>query len=396
MEETSNRINIISFTKKGEALAKRLSTYLLQSQNGLAKKNEKIVNDIVEKIVDESKCIWVRCINKCRASEEYSSIRLSECAKESFEKRQGMIFIGAAGIAVRTIAPFLKDKLHDPFVIVIDENGDYVIPILSGHVGRANEYARMIAAFLDAQAVITTATDVSHCFAVDLFAQKNQYVIQNKEGIARVSSKTLAHEAITVHTMGEIVTLSFDGTVVKREPLQKNQEATSNSMKMIVAQTDFAASDSVFSDIIISPFIQDRKKGTLWLVPRCIVVGVGCRRGKETTFIEQAICERLSACGIAKEAVGLITSIDRKKDEKGLIETAAQFHVEFATFSEETLKQVPGTFSSSAFVEKTVGVDNVCERSAMAAAPQGTLLANKYAKDGVTVAIAMRAFSPLF
>ena len=376
MEETSNRnnrINIISFTKKGEELAKRIGAYLESAEQ-------------------------IQYQNKCRTSENYSSKRLSECAKESFEQKQGMIFVGAVGIAVRTIAPFLKDKLHDPFVIVIDENGDYVIPILSGHVGRANEYARKLAVFLGAQAVITTATDVSHCFAADLFAQKNQYAIQNKDGIARVSSKTLAHEAIIVRTLDEIITLSFDGTVVKRQPLRENQETTSDStndsMKMVSAKTDFAASD--FFDIIISPFIEDSKKGALWLVPRCIVVGVGCRRGKETDAIEQTIRERLAACGIAKEAVCQIASIDRKKDEVGLIETAADFHVEFVTFTEETLKQVPGTFSSSAFVEKTVGVDNVCERSAMAAAPQGTLLAGKYAKDGVTVAIAMRAFSPSF
>ena len=95
-------------------------------------------------------------------------------------------------------------------------------------------------------------------------------------------------------------------------------------------------------------------------------------------------------------AVCQITSIDRKKDEAGLIETAADFNVEFVTFTEEKLRQVPGNFSSSAFVEKTVGVDNVCERSAMAAAPQGILLARKYAKDGVTVAIAMHTFFPVF
>ena len=349
-DNSSNRINIISFTKKGEALAKRIGAYLEPAEQ-------------------------IQYQNKCRTSEDYSPMRSSECAKESFEQKQGMIFVGAAGIAVRTIAPFLKDKLHDPFVIVIDENGDYVIPILSGHVGRANEYARKLSSFLGAQAVITTATDVSHCFAADLFAQKNQYAIQNKDGIVRVSSKTLAHETITVRTLDELITLSFDGSVVKRQPLRENQEA---------------------SDIVISPFIGDSKKGALWLVPRCIVVGVGCRRGKETDAIEQTIRKRLAACGIAKEAVCQIVSIDRKKDEVGLIETAADFHVEFVTFTEETLKQVPGTFSSSAFVEKTVGVDNVCERSAMAAAPQGTLLAGKYAKDGVTVAIAMRAFSPSF
>ena len=368
MEETSNCISIISFTEKGEALANRLSIYLLQSQ----KKDQ------------------VECINKCRASKSYSSIRLSECAKESFEKKQGMIFIGAAGIAVRMIAPFLKDKLHDPFVIVIDENGDYVIPILSGHVGRANEYARKIAAFLNAQAVITTATDVSHCFAADLFAQKNNYVIQNKEGIARVSAKTLAHQNVTVRCENMLVTLSFEGTVLKEGSIEQSEK------KFDKKKISDQSVQEKEADIIISPFIQDGKKGSLWLVPRCIVVGVGCRRKKETALIKQTICERLAQSGIAKEAVCQITSIDRKKDEAGLIETAADFNVEFVTFTENELRQVPGNFSSSAFVEKTVGVDNVCERSAMAAAPQGILLARKYAKDGVTVAIAMHTFFPVF
>ena len=155
--------------------------------------------------------------------------------KKALKKKQGMIFIGAAGIAVRTIAPFLKDKLHDPFVIVIDENGDYVIPILSGHVGRANEYARKIAVFLNAQAVITTATDVSHCFAADLFAQKNNYVIQNKEGIARVSAKTLAHQNVTVRCENMLVTLSFEGTVIKEESIEQSEKESEKGFTLACA-----------------------------------------------------------------------------------------------------------------------------------------------------------------
>ena len=366
MEEASKYINIISFTEKGEALAKRLSTYLFQSQQK-----------------DQADCECdrdlIKCISKCRASKSYSAIRLSECAKESFEKKQGMIFIEVTAE---------MEKLG--LVIQKDENGDYVIPILSGHVGRANEYARKIAAFLNAQAVITTATDVSHCFAADLFAQKNNYVIQNKEGIARVSAKTLAHQNVTVRCENMLVTLSFEGTVLKEESIEQSEK---ESEKKQISDQSVPEKEA---DIIISPFIQDGKKGSLWLVPRCIVVGVGCRRKKEAALIKQTICERLAQSGIAKEAVCQITSIDRKKDEPGLIETAADFNVEFVTFTENELRQVPGNFSSSAFVEKTVGVDNVCERSAMAEEPNGKLLSRKYAKDGVTVAIAMRAFFPVF
>ena len=220
-------------------------------------------------------------------------------------------------------------------------------------------------------------------FAADLFAQKNNYVIQNKEGIARVSAKTLAHQNVTVRCENRLVTLSFEGTVLKEGSIEQSEK------KFDKKKISDQSVQEKEADIIISPFIQDGKKGSLWLVPRCIVVGVGCRRKKEAALIKQTICERL-------EAVCQITSIDRKKDEPGLFETAADFNVEFVTFTENELRQVPGNFSSSAFVEKTVGVDNVCERSAMAEEPNGKLLSRKYAKDGVTVAIAMRAFFQYF
>lgn len=376
------QINIISFTKNGENLARKLGAYLKEKIFTLYENEETQIGK------NEVENLQIQLVNKCKSSTNYSPLPLSACAKESFEKREGLIFIGAAGIAVRTIAPFLKDKLHDPFVIVIDEKAGFVIPILSGHVGQANEYARMIASFLGAQAVITTATDINHCFAADLFAQKNHFTIQNKEGIAKVSAKTLSHKEVTVQVQDRVITLSYEGKVMQEESVTDDQNRTKKASEK--NQIDRLATDpSDQVDIIISPFFSDREKGRLWLVPPCIVVGVGCRREKDASIIEQTILDQLAAHGIVKEAVCAIASIDRKKDEVGIIETAKRFGVPFVTFSEDVLKNVPGNFTASSFVEKTVGVDNVCERASIAAS-EGQLLSGKYAKDGVTVAIAQK------
>lgn len=112
--------------------------------------------------------------------------------------RHALIFIGACGIAVRAIAPWIMDKLHDSPVLVADEMGKYVIPLLSGHVGGANELAVRLAGALGAIPVITTATDLHDSFAVDIFAKRNDLRICNREGIAKVSAKVLAGEEITM------------------------------------------------------------------------------------------------------------------------------------------------------------------------------------------------------
>ena len=106
---------------------------------------------------------------------------LGEWTKQRMMEGNAILFIGACGIAVRAIAPHLSDKLHDVPVLVMDETGQYVIPILAGHVGGANELARYLAAVMEAEAVITTATDLHEKFAVDLFAKKNHLQILNKD-----------------------------------------------------------------------------------------------------------------------------------------------------------------------------------------------------------------------
>ena len=127
---------------------------------------------------------------------------VSVWAGEQMAAHHALVFVGACGIAVRAIAPWITDKLHDSPVLVIDEQGQYVIPLLSGHVGGANELAVRLAGELGAVPVITTATDLHGSFAVDLFAKRNDLWIHNREGIARVSAKILAGEKITDRASG--------------------------------------------------------------------------------------------------------------------------------------------------------------------------------------------------
>lgn len=105
-----------------------------------------------------------------------------------------MIFIGACGIAVRSIAPFVASKKTDPAVLVVDECSRFVISLLSGHLGGANELAGTAAKILDAMPVVTTATDLHQCFAVDVFAKKNDCGILNMKGAKEVSAALLAGE----------------------------------------------------------------------------------------------------------------------------------------------------------------------------------------------------------
>ena len=117
---------------------------------------------------------------------------------ESFFKKIPLVFIGSAGIAVRLIAPYIKDKTTDPAVICIDEKGQFVIPLLSGHIGGANELAERLSSELSATAVITTATDVNHTFAVDVFAKNNGLGILNPSAVKNISSKILNGEIVSV------------------------------------------------------------------------------------------------------------------------------------------------------------------------------------------------------
>lgn len=289
-----------------------------------------------------------------------------------------VIIVGALGIAVRAIAPFLKHKTADSPVLVLDEAGQFVIPVVSGHLGGANELAAQIADGIGAVPVITTATDVNGQFAIDVFARRLGLRVCDPTGIKRVSGKVLR---------GLPVTVAVDGSVV--EPAIVKEHLRDAGCLLSWAQ--FRQTRT--ADVVIAreiPAWADAEAVLLHLAPRPLVLGMGCRKGKDAGAIEQALKEAQARGQLSLEEIGMLSSITQKEWEPGLRRLAQKLRVPFVVFTPEELKRVPGEFAPSAFVEKTVGVDNVCERAAAAAADGGTLLIKKQAVSGMTYAIAQK------
>ena len=286
------------------------------------------------------------------------------------EHADALVFVGATGIAVRAVAPHLVSKACDPAVVVVDEGARFAIPLVSGHLGGANELAVHIAGLLGATPVVTTATDGRGVFAVDSWARAQGCAVENPERIKDVSGKLLAGATVVVRSAWPV-----DGPVPA-------------GVRLLVGDEQPAVAADVHVNLG-----RAANAASLHVVPRIVVAGIGCRRGLSCAVIKRAVEQALYEAGIADVALRAVASIDIKRDEVGLEEFCAGRGLPFKVFSAEELCAVEGTFASSAFVRSVAGVDNVCERAAVRASG-GTLLLPKSAHDGVTVALAVAPFAP--
>ena len=335
------RIGIAYFTERGHALALRLA----------------------EALGDSCEFLW------------YEKELKQWCAR-CFAEAEALIFIGAAGIAVRTIAPFRKGKTQDPAVLVLDEAGAYVISLLSGHIGGANELALETAALLGAQPVITTASDVRGLPAVDVFAKKNGLAIESMQAAKQLAAALLRGDPVGVFCSGTVDGALPPGFFAAETGRWQYLLWISERRMMQEEKRRYLAGEQA---VVLS------------LIPRAVTLGVGCRRGKEAEPILQAVRRALADAQICKEALAGAASIDLKKKEQGILRACERLGVPFVTYTAQELAAVKGSFSPSEFVKKTTGVDNVCERAALAlAGNSGRLEVGKQAENGVTVALAVR------
>ena len=305
-----------------------------------------------------------------------------EWTAEHFRKGNVLVYIGACGITVRAIAPHIGSKDTDPAVIVIDEKGENVIPILAGHLGGANEWAQKIARLTEGQPVLTTATDVNGIFAVDLFAKDNQLLISDLKKAGRFTASLLEEREASV-----IIPSKYADVI-------RYEDGIPAELKVYDLSDEQLESLQGTNAALITPEAEssDKANTPLRLIPRCVILGVGCRKGKSYEELRDYVEEALQELGLCREAVCAIASIDVKKEEPGLISLAADFGVPLLTFSAEELEKAElenWTFAESDRVREHVGTGNVCERAAVSAGA-GKILRGKTAKDGMTICVGMK------
>ena len=355
------------------------------------------------------------------AKSKYISDSIKESTKEwageQFESADGIIFIGATGIAVRSIAPYVASKKTDPAVLVTDECGKFVISLLSGHLGGANELALQAAEALHAVPIVTTATDLEGKFAVDVFAKKNNCHIFRMKEAKEVSAALLAGEKVGFYSEfpweGELP----DGLVNCCGLRDENWISENEPGTNVQNDNQIKSASDLFPKVGIAVTIHKNCTpflSTTHVVPPAVTLGMGCRKNKEAGAVEKAMFASLEKNQIYPQAVSCLASIDIKKEEPGFLALAEKMGIPFETFSSEELLAVKGEFTASSFVSRTVGVDNVCERSALKAAQDriclntgripernqtkpGTrrggehcrLIQRKQAADGVTAALVL-------
>ena len=287
---------------------------------------------------------------------------LTPLTAELFQKCDALVFVGACGIAVRAIAPCVAAKTSDPAVLVLDELAGHVISLLSGHIGGANALCWKLAAALESEAVITTATDVNKRFSVDAWAAR--------QGL-KISSMELAK--------------LYSVAILKRDLPFASDLPVDGQTPGGVYFADSGALGAAVTYRAVEPF-----RKTLLLIPPVLYVGIGCKRGTPKERIAAAVDRAFSENALQFDAVAGFASIDVKSDEAGLLAFADEWERKISFYSAEELRAAPGEFSASAFVAGAVGVDNVCERAAVLAAGEGArLLVRKTSQNGVTVAVAL-------
>ncbi|ADL12371.1 cobalt-precorrin 5A hydrolase [Acetohalobium arabaticum] len=303
--------------------------------------------------------------------------RLKELVSRIFTEYDGLIFVMALGIVIRVTADFLTDKRRDPAVVTVDETEEFVISTLSGHLGGANELTVQLASSLGAAPVITTATDRQGKLAIDMLAKELDCRIDPFSNLKHINAAIVNDKEINIFTDYE---------------LDLGSDKNLNFYSLNELDQVNSAPTVVISNQPVKLPENLAQKPYLYLRPRNLTVGIGCRRGVSKERIAAAVDKALAEIDSDLNQVKSLATIDLKSDEAGLVEYAEDKDLELKIISRDKIKNADLEFTTSEFVKQTIGVGGVCEPAALLSGKKMELLLKKTKLDGVTVAVAEERF----
>lgn len=323
-------------------------------------KGKKLAVTIKEKMDNDSTIIKADVFHK----------NVKKCLKIAFYEYDAIIAVMACGILIRSIAPYIESKTSDPAVLNIDDNGNFVISTLSGHLGGANSLTNKIAALIGATPVITTSSDINNRLGIDVLARDLYLSIDRPKEILFFNKAIIEGHEITLTSKS------------KKEYLIEYLK--NNTLEIDVC---FNYSEDLDEDEIRVSLDNHE----LTLKERKMVVGIGCRRGKECEKIYEGLKKSFSDLNIDKSRVNQFASAEIKKDEKGILELSEKLNVPVNFVELEKLKLFDSNdVQKSEFVKSKFGIYGVCEPSALIMAGfDSKLIYKKTSFDGVTIAVAI-------
>ena len=354
------KVALVALTDRGLTTARRISAGL--------------PNSVARDLFCHDKTLSQEVLNQHK-NQAQSFRRLSDIVPSLWREYSVLVFIMATGIVVRQIAALIESKDRDPAVLVLDEEGKFIIPLLSGHLGGANAWANHIAQQIGALAVITTATDGRGLVAPDEYARRYRWQVEPINHLPTVNRLLLEQGFLNVWT-------SY--------PLKPEYAWVSDEHYHFLNENE---QDK--ANVILDAFPHlNIKEDCIYIIPPVLCVGVGCRRGITTEAVIEGITSAVERIGASLKAVAGIYSIDLKSDELGLIEAAKRLRVPFQTFRAGKLQAVieQEQLSRSTFVSEKIGVDGVCEAASLLGTQKGRLVLPKTKYQGVTVAISVENF----
>lgn len=365
----------------------------------------------------------------CFKNEDFN---FKEIVKKSFQFYDAIIFISSTGIAVRAISPFIQSKDKDPAVIVIDSTGKYVISLLSGHLGGANELTEKIAKIIGAEPVITTATDNLNIKAPDIIAKENDLVIENLKKAKDIAALLVNGEKVAFIDEEDLV--NFPKGYINNIKDAKGLVFVTNKLhieedffyknKQLLSQNPSKHKEKkgTVKETLISNYIEKeaktsvkelsmlenthnqkginltskdvqvqikheelQKKCILKLIRKNIVLGIGCRKNYDDITMKENVIKVLKEENIDFKSINSIVSVEIKKDETAIKELSKFLRCPFITYSLEEIKKVEHKFKGSEFVRKTIGVGSVCEPSIELKG--GKIIKEKQKLNGMTLVI---------